>query len=311
MHLQGKTGINFQMALRSVLKNYYRGLNKTFEMPDYYGGDKKNDGWVVDDGLFYQIYGPTRLKLSLKKSIHDKFDEDLEGLMKHIYKDKLWGGILKHFIFIVNDFDNNLPEDSERYYQNKILEMRKKYSVYFEGGVFDLDYIKNLLYNIKDIEILERISSELAITYKWDYNAVTSVEMIKLIADISVKLNDSILFKKTKPSYVRVSTVKKIKINDLAGKREEIETIMTYLYVVEDAINTINQDVLFENKFDQVKQLIINIYENLASSFHGIELFDAIIKEIKEKSCVDININSAIKMLVVYIFDKCDIFEKE
>ena len=51
-------------------------------MPDFYGGDQKNDGWVVEDAIFYQIFAPTRLKDSLKKEIQDKFTADLLGLLK-------------------------------------------------------------------------------------------------------------------------------------------------------------------------------------------------------------------------------------
>lgn len=62
LFLNGITGIDYQLQLRTILKNYYDYFGKVYEMPDFYGGDRKNDGWVKDDKVFYQIFAPTRLK---------------------------------------------------------------------------------------------------------------------------------------------------------------------------------------------------------------------------------------------------------
>lgn len=40
-----------------------------YEMTDAYGGDDKNDGWVIDYALFYQVYAPTMLKDSLNLTL--------------------------------------------------------------------------------------------------------------------------------------------------------------------------------------------------------------------------------------------------
>ena len=74
--LKGITGINYQLQLGEILKIYYEYLGKKYEMPDFYGGDQKNDGYVLEDGLFYQIFAPTRLKKSLKK----KFRKSLQKI---------------------------------------------------------------------------------------------------------------------------------------------------------------------------------------------------------------------------------------
>lgn len=59
-YLRGRTGINFQKLTGVVFREYYLYKNNTYEMPSPYGGDKKNDGWVVEKGLFYQIYAPIK-----------------------------------------------------------------------------------------------------------------------------------------------------------------------------------------------------------------------------------------------------------
>jgi len=131
LFLKGITGINYQLQIKEVLSAYYKYIGKLYEMPDFYGGDQKNDGCVIKDGIFYQIYAPTRLKDSLKKEIQDKFTADLNGLLKIIYEEKKWAGKLNEFIFIVNTFDNNLPHDSERYFETKVKEFKDIYSIDF------------------------------------------------------------------------------------------------------------------------------------------------------------------------------------
>ena len=84
LFLKGVTGINYQLKIKEILSIYYKYRGKSYEMPDFYGGDQKNDGWVIEDGIFYQIYAPTRLKDSLKKEIQEKFIDDLRGLLEII-----------------------------------------------------------------------------------------------------------------------------------------------------------------------------------------------------------------------------------
>ena len=54
-YIRGLSSINYQNAVGCILSIYYEGA-KTYEMPSPYGGDDKNDGWVVEDALFYQIF---------------------------------------------------------------------------------------------------------------------------------------------------------------------------------------------------------------------------------------------------------------
>ena len=54
--IKGITGINYQLQIKEILRAYYKYIGKTFEMPDYYGDDQKNDGWVVEDAIFYQVF---------------------------------------------------------------------------------------------------------------------------------------------------------------------------------------------------------------------------------------------------------------
>ncbi|HDO9121662.1 hypothetical protein [Clostridioides difficile] len=309
--IKGITGINYQLQIKEILKVYYQYNEKTFEMPDYYGGDQKNDGWVVEDAIFYQIFAPTRLKESLRKEIQDKFKADLEGLLNIVCKEGKWKGKIEEFIFLVNTFDGNLPHDSENFFEGVVNTLKDKYNVEFEYRVENNDYIRDLLYKIDDIECLKRLSSTLHIRKLIDFNAITETIIINLIEEISGSLNIRFMKEYDFETYKRISSLNKISINNLEEKREEIENIISKLDVVEKAVNDINQDILCENKFERVKNFVISKYNQLSKKYQGVKLYESLVEEtLTHTNCKSI-MEIPMKFLIVYIFDKCDIFKKE
>lgn len=309
--LKGSTGNNFQNSVGIVLKKYFKSINKTYEMPNPYGGDDKNDGWVKEDALFYQIYAPLYFKDSFAKNIRDKFKTDLTVLLKLVYDKDKWGGSVKEFIFITNTVDNNLPKDSDNFYQNTVNSLKEQYKLEeLNYRVENIDYIReDILEKIQDKQLLKNISSALHIKNYIDYNAITEKMVYNLIIEISGNISKQYINNYKKDSYTRISTFKKIEINDLTSRQEEIENCIRKLDVVESAINLINQDITCENKFERVKDYIVHIYEELSPNFHGEQLYDKILETLYEK--IDNSFCVPINLLVVYIFDKCDIFEKE
>lgn len=308
--LRGVTGINFQIQIKNVLYDYYKSIGKQYEMPDFYGGDDKNDGCIISDGIFYQIYSPTRLTSSLKKNIQDKFTEDLNGLLEIIYKEKKWGGKLKEFIFLINTQDNNLPHDSERFFDKKVIELKRQYGIDFNYRVVNTDYIKEILQKIDNIDILKSISASMRIKSLIDVNAVNEKIIIDLIISISGNLADRSMIDNLSSSYDRVSPSKKIDINGLTEIKKEIETIIAKLDVVEKSINIINQNIIFENKFERVKNFIIDKYNKLSETMSGVSLYEALIDDVLLHTQEVWNLKTPMKFLIIYIFDKCDIFEK-
>lgn len=311
MFIKGITGINYQLQIKEILRAYYKYIGKTFEMPDYYGGDQKNDGWVVEDAIFYQVFAPTRLKDSLKKEIQDKFKGDLDGLLNIVYNEGKWKGKIQKFIFIVNTFDGNLPHDSESFFDGAVEELKFKYGVEFEYSLVNSDYIRDLLYEVNDIEVLKRISSTLHIKNLIDFNAITETIIINLIEEISGNLNIKLMGGTGFETYERISSLNKISINNLEDRREEIENIISKLDVVEKAVNNINQEILFENKFERVKDFVINKYGELSDKYEGVKLYDILVDETLTYTNSKTMVQIPMKFLIVYIFDKCDIFKKE
>ena len=144
-----------------------------------------------------------------------------------------------------------------------------------------------------------------------DYNAINEQIIMDLIIRISGNLSRQSINGGSTQSYQRISSVEKISINSLDGKRDEIESIISKLDVVENAVNTINQDILYDNKFERVKEQVISKYVELSAKVHGVELYNTLINEMLSYSQDKWNLDVPMKFLIVYIFDKCDIFEKE
>lgn len=311
LFIASATGINFQLKVKEVLAVYYRKNGKTYEMPDYYGGDQKNDGWVVEDALFYQIFAPTRLKDTLKKEIQDKFKEDLTKLLQLVLTENKWNGKINEFVFIVNTFDNNLPHDSSRFFDKEVAKLQKEYNCKFKFKVSNQDYVKDLLYSVDDEDILKEIASRLRILNTIHPQAVTETTIVDLIMHISSQSTQKNINSKTNTYYNRISTIKKIEINDLLEIKDEIEGIMSNLDVVEKAVVLINQDILDEERFERVKSYIIELYDELHKKLHGVELYNEIVTRCMPCNTRGWNFEAPTKFLIIYIFDKCDIFEKE
>ena len=81
--IRGTTGITFQKNVGIIFKKYYSLKNKTFIMPEPMGGDYKNDGYVVEDAIFYMIYSPLSHVDNITKSMKEKFEGDISGLTKN------------------------------------------------------------------------------------------------------------------------------------------------------------------------------------------------------------------------------------
>lgn len=308
--LKGTTGQNFQDMIFKVLSPYYKRIGKKYEMPMPYGGDDKNDGWVEEDALFYQIYSPISHKNSLSKDIKDKFKEDLNGLIEKISIGK-WNGKINKYIFIVNTFDNQLPKDSDRFYEKVVKDITEKYGFKFEYEVCNVDYIVDLLLDIDDIDLLINIVSSLRIKNPAIISSVNEKMLIDLIEEINHNIGLKQINTNVSVDYKKISTMDKIRLNDLEAIKNELENYLNNLDIVESAVTIINENIISENKFEKVLNLVISKYEALSASYKGVELFNNLCESIQEYSPGKGFTEVATKLLIVYIFDKCDIFKKE
>lgn len=308
--LKSATGINFQKKVNVVLSVYYDFFHKEYETPDPYGGDDKNDGWVVEDAIFYQIYSPSQIRDSFTKDLRRKFKEDLFGLLGHL-KAGRWNGKINEYIFIVNTFDNSLPKDPNRDFENIVKEAENKFGYRFSHRVCNVDYMYKLLKNLTDIDSLNEIATRLQIKSFIIPEALDERIMLKFIEDLCKGISEKYIYKESDTDFEKISPTEKIHINNLGERIEIIDACFKNLDVVANTIKLINSDVWSEHNFDRVVRLVISKYKDLAVNYNGVELFDMLCEEIQKYSPGRGFTKAATHLLVVYIFDSCDIFEKE
>ncbi|WP_281486632.1 hypothetical protein [Lysinibacillus sphaericus] len=312
LELKASTDYNFQFKVGEIFKVYSKYKNLTYEMPNTSGGDDKNDGWLVEEKKFFQIYSPQQLRDSLKKDIQSKFSEDLSKLLELIYRDGKWGGDIKEFIFIVNTFDRNLPHDSIRYFETQKDALEQAYNTTFEVQVVNVDYIKDVLEEL-DLASLRSISSRLRITSIIDYNALSAKLFYQLIDILNegIQRNYRGMLDTNGMDYKRISSPLKISLNGLDEIGEHIESIILELGVLESIINSIYQDIDYVVKFERIIAYIIELYDDLSQQFEGVELYNEIKGNLIGFSEFNKSFEYPTELLMVYIFDKCEIFEKE
>lgn len=80
--------------------------NSDFQPVRPYGkiGDRKNDGWIPNEGSYFQVYAPEDIHKSIKYAIA-KIKEDFEGLLIN------WDNLvkIKNFYFVINDKFKGVP----------------------------------------------------------------------------------------------------------------------------------------------------------------------------------------------------------
>lgn len=310
-YLKGLSGNNYQNAVKQILSTYFKSINKTYEMPSSFGGDDKNDGWVVEDSLFYQIYAPLQFPSTFATDLKEKFVEDLDGLLKIVYIDKKWNGKVEQFIFIVNTRDTSLPKDPERFFEKTLNTLKNKYSISNEilYLVTDNDYFYELLNELEETK-LEYIVMKLNIQGLVNYCKTSSSDIINFIDAISSSLNEASI-QSIGADYKRISSNEKIRINDLGEKQERILSIIPKLNIVDKAIEVFSQSIDKSELFETVKNKYIEIYSLLSKDFRGSELYDKILEEILDFAPTLKAFKVPAEMILVYIFDRCDMFEKE
>lgn len=113
-------GSEFENLFSKVMSYHSPGFDKV--KPYGNTGDRGNDGWVYDKGIYYQVYAPENLNLpSNKKTSTEKMEEDFDKLYTH------WNNIspICEFYFVVNDRYRGIP----LHLYSKMKEIKDKYNL--------------------------------------------------------------------------------------------------------------------------------------------------------------------------------------
>lgn len=163
-----------------------------------------------------------------------------------------------------------------------------------------------------DEQTEKRILIKLDIDDLVSYDNITEKTIVNFLNIINNNINIEIISNNKTNDYKRISTTKKIEINNLLEIKEKLEIMISKLYIIENAISSFNRiDPTSYNKYTTIINYIISIYEKNSHYKQGFELFDSIVNEISNITPQLTSFVIPIELFVVYIFDKCDIFKKE
>lgn len=312
--LQSCTGSNFQTKLGHILTSFYDFKHQKFEIPAPLGGDYKNDGWVKESHTFYQVYSPSTPKNneSLASQIQKKFKTDLKGLLEHL-KNCKWGGIIEHYVFVVNTFDNNFPPDPNFFFDEIVKTLSQEYSVVFDYKLYNVTDLRRLLLEVTEEKFFLEMSAAMRITHVPNNADMTSLSLIKFMEVLNNKIIDaSISLPNGSTDLKRISTDKKININNLDSVSEVINGILDGAALVShDTFNYFANKPGMEDLVENVKNFVIDKYKELEKIHtNNVDLLEELCIETAKMYGDETRISSS-KILVLTIFDYCDIFKKE
>lgn len=126
MHFENSLLKSYGFMFQEHFYNLMSSCNPNFRKIDTQGrvGDRKCDGYICTEGIFYQVYGPkdtTTAESSIQKYAVGKAEDDFLGLLDHV-KNGYWEPI-NEYIFVLNNHRGLFPDLDE-----KIKYLNTKYS---------------------------------------------------------------------------------------------------------------------------------------------------------------------------------------
>lgn len=259
-------------------------------------GDRKNDGFDRENGVYYQVYAPEDIKKSYSKAL-SKLKEDFKGLSDY------WEEICKiqEFYYVVNDkFQGIFPE-----LEKELAQIKEDNELNSTGPFIAKD--------------LERLVFELEANKVYDIvGYVPTVENIGVVKISAMNDAARFLFDNRGPvtrfgKLVVPDFHEKIDFNRLSVKVGSLLNTYNYQTGTLDEYFTTNGDI----SKDQLRNIFSSLYENAKHEFSYIEdeteRGDQIFFHVLDKSCPEScskEYQDAVLVMMSYFFETCDIFEE-
>ncbi len=282
-----------------LFNDIQKKVNPNFKKIKAYGniGDRKNDGFLPDNGSYYQVYAPDDInKERTVVNAVEKLEDDFKGLLKH------WNNFvpIKHFKFVLNDKESGCPPPVEQ----KLAELRNSYpSITFNSYTFD-----DLLLDYGSLSSEDKQS---IVGYIPNLIGLSTVR-IPAISDAIDNLK-KIVGKTPAPdeTYDQAELFTKIEFNKLGSNISNlISNAETQTYLLDEYFSNHSNKRLKS----LVRDLLNHIYEEEREKY---DLFDDIsgpasFFNILSRISVDKTNDSrnASLLLISYFFIACDIYEK-
>lgn len=250
-------------------------------------GDRKNDGYIENKGIYYQVYAPENIKNSYPDVVK-KINTDFKGLLEQ------WSPV-NEFYFVVNDKFSGVNADAEQ----TLTALKSKYNLR-ESGFYTADDLSKKVFSFDD-DIIQKIIGFLPNTdnlSNLDYSALN--EVIGYIMKLPLIAKQEVV---KRPDWNE-----KIEFNKLSSHSAELLNLGSInLGGLEKYLA--NQSPLAE---DLQKQMT-GIYENIKTNwskleFKGDNIFWEIINTCSPKK--ENRYQMPVLTIMSKYFESCDIFEE-
>jgi hypothetical protein len=283
LKIHESSGLEFETLFTKIM--YYAEPQFCQVKPWGNIGDRKNDGFVKEKGIYYQVYAPENPKDSYPNIVR-KLKTDFNGLIKH------WKGV-KEFFFVFNDKYQGLNADC----QHEIDDIKTQYNLQKTGFVLPKD-LENILMNLSEDQIE-------MIVGKIPDPANIKVLSFSIIDEIINKIKQFPCVEDN-AKLVVPDWEQKIKFNNLSSSvGSRLTNGSFYLGQLNDYLNNQSRFVA-----DDLRNRLKKMYNSgkQDKNCQGDILFWKIIQDMSPQQTKDYQ-EAAIVLLSKY-FETCDVFEE-
>lgn len=246
-------------------------------------GDRKNDGYIKDKGIFYQVYAPEEIEKSYVNAVN-KLKTDFAGLKSQ------WEPI-NEFYFVINDKYKGVNADCEK----TIKDIKIEHEL-VEAGFLTAKDMENLLFSLEDDQILS-ISGFIpdpSNIKQIDYSVLN--EVIGYIMKLPLRKNSE--YKVVLPDWDE-----KILFNNLSiPVANLLNGGYLQVYSLEEYLDN-NGDFLADTLRDKVNE----VYSEEKELFNGDDLFWSIVERLSPRD--EQAYQTTVIIIMAKYFETCDIFE--
>lgn len=140
-------------------------------------------------------------------------------------------------------------------------------------------------------------------------NDFSVIDVLDFIDDYCNYLSSTEVYKPNIDN-LKITTIKKIEINQLTNIKEHILSLISASDKIDQYVSYILREGMDLDKYNKLKDYIINEYKLLEPMYSGEELYG----KLMDKLIYNSMLTSQVKILeafVINIFIRCDIFKKE
>lgn len=292
----------FEDLFVKIMNKSYPNFHSVKPQGSY--GDMKNDGYIGENGIYYQVYGPE----NIEKSIFDarkKIENDFTGLITH------WDGI-KEFYFVVNDKYKGVGVKIHK----ELQELKSILKKIGQANSIKTDLIvpkdlENLVLSL-DVDTVFSIIGYLPESVDGidlDYAALT--EVIKFILKLPVSsgenklavpdFNDKILFNFATTDGKIMSS----EVADRIKRHSENYGDIEIFFMNQGNLIRSELQKRFSELYSESKKIILDDSDNYPDLRYMYMLEECLPSE--EKTLGNM---VAVESLFSYFFETCDIFEE-